>query len=100
MTTEFEAHLCVLAAGIRPGFEKFVSLLECRGRRESRAPGAPVDPARRSTRASHAPKHMGKGYRYNRDIPASPAQWFYGCSVLSSGYRLVSPRRLAIACET
>ena len=38
---------------------------------------------RRSTRASRVPKHTGKDYRYSRDIPAFPAQWFYGLYVLS-----------------
>jgi hypothetical protein len=41
-----------------------------RGRRESRAPDAPVDPARRRARASRVPKHTGNDYRYSQDIPA------------------------------
>src|SRR3954462_15907799 len=54
-----------------------------KGRRESRAPTAPVDPVRRSTRASHVLKHMGKDYRYSRDIPAYPTRWLTTCFELS-----------------
>src|SRR5205085_4657819 len=65
---------------------------QIRGRRESRAPDAPVDPARRGARASRVPKHTGKDYRYSQDIPASPAQWSYGLYVLSPGNGLCCPR--------
>ena len=66
-----------------PEFCNLVVPLLKRGRRESRALTAPVDPVRRSTRASRVPKHTGKDYRYSRDIPAFPAQWLYGLYVLS-----------------
>ena len=56
---------------------------QSRGCREGRAPDAPVGPVCGSTRASHVPKHTGNNYRYSRDIPAFPAQWFYGLYVLS-----------------
>ena len=62
---------------------KFVVPLNRRGRRESRALTAPVDPVRWSTRASRVPKHTGKDYRYSRDSPAFPTQWLYGLYVLS-----------------
>src|SRR5205807_10551825 len=65
--------------------------LNGRGRRESRAPTAPVDPVRRSTRASRVPKHTGKDYRYSRDIPAFPTQWLYGLYALSPGKRPFLP---------
>jgi hypothetical protein len=63
---------------IRSELFKFVVPLSDRGRRESRALTAPVDPVRWSTRASRVPKHAGKAYRYSRDIPAFPTQWLYG----------------------
>src|SRR4051812_7451236 len=53
-----------------PEFCNLVVPLLPRGRRESRALTAPVDPARRSARASRMPKHTGKDSRYSRDIPA------------------------------
>ena len=64
------------------------------GRRESRAPDAPVDPVRRSTRASHAPKRMGKDYRYSRDSPAFPTQWLYGLLRALPGERPFLPPSL------
>ncbi len=66
-----------------PGFCNFVVPLERKGRGESRVLDAPVDPVRRSTRASRMPEHAGKDYRYSRDSPAFPAQWFDGLYVLS-----------------
>ena len=62
-----------------------------RGRRESRAPTAPVDPVRRSTRASRVPKHTGANYRYSRDIPAFPTQWVYGLLRALPGDRALLP---------
>src|SRR3954451_22652592 len=62
---------------ISPELLHFVAPLPKRGRRESRALTAPVDPVRRSTRASRVPKHTGTHYRYSRDIPTFPAQWLY-----------------------
>jgi hypothetical protein len=48
-----------------------------RGRRESRAPTAPASPCAMGRENAH-------GFdRYNRDIPAFPAQWLYGLYVLS-----------------
>ena len=49
-----------------------LSLFLKRGRREGRAPNAPVDPVRRSARASRAPEHTGKDYRYSRPRRPSP----------------------------
>src|SRR5262249_39844070 len=43
-----------------------------RGRRKSRAPTAPAAPCAKNGNNAH-------GFdRYSRDIPAFPAQWFYG----------------------
>src|SRR4051794_21233761 len=47
-----------------------------------RAQGKPgADCARRSRALEHTgipcAKHMGKDYRYSRDIPAFPTQWLY-----------------------
>ena len=55
---------------------------------EQRAQGKPgADCARRSRALEHTgiprAKHMGKDYRYSRDIPAFPTQWLYGLYVLS-----------------
>ena len=54
---------------------------------EQRAQGKPgADCARRSGALKHTgipcAKHMGKDYRYSRDIPAFPTQWLYGLYVL------------------
>src|SRR5438128_11346162 len=66
--------------------------LNRRGRRESRALTAPVDPVRGITRASRVPKHTGTHYRYSRDIPAFPAQWLYDLlRALPGERRLLSP---------
>src|SRR4051812_14098978 len=58
-----------------------VSAIRCPARDE-RAQGKPgADCARRSRAPEHTgipcAKHMGKHYRYRRDIPAFPAQWLY-----------------------
>jgi hypothetical protein len=38
------------------------------------------------------PRHTGKDHRYSRDIPAFPAQWFYGLlRALPGERRLLSP---------
>src|SRR3954470_8457453 len=55
---------------------------------EERAQGKPgTDCARRSRALEHTgipcAKHMGKDYRYSRDIPAFPTQWVDGLYVLS-----------------
>src|SRR5437868_3045596 len=78
----------------RPSYASHCSPLR-RGRRESRAPDAPVDPVHRSTRASHAPKHMGKDYRYSRDIPAIPTQWFTAYTYSPRGAAFLAP----VACR-
>src|SRR5215510_13087898 len=56
-----------------------------RGRRESRALDAPAAPCAKVVKEAH-------GFdRYSRDIPAFPAQWFYGLYVLSPGKRPFLP---------
>src|SRR5262245_30494555 len=77
------SHKSALPRRVSPGSCNFVVPPSSRGRRESRAPTAPVDPVRRSTRAARVPKHTGSDYRYSRDIPAFPTQWLYGLYVLS-----------------
>src|SRR5215470_13300077 len=55
-----------------PGFCNLVVPLSDRGRRESRAPTAPAAPCAKGAKNAH-------GFdRYSQDIPAFPAQWFYG----------------------
>jgi hypothetical protein len=76
--------LCEFCNLVVPLFKK--------GRRESRALTAPVDPVRWSTRASRVPKHTGKHYRYSRDIPAFPTRWLYGLlRALPGERRFLSP---------
>src|SRR5689334_11317031 len=56
-----------------------------RGHRESRALAAPAAPCAMGRKNAH-------GFdRYSRDIPAFPAQWFYGLYVLSPGKRPFLP---------
>src|SRR5689334_2247125 len=56
-----------------------------RGRREDRALTAPAAPCAMGRKNAH-------GFdRYSRDIPAFPAQWFYGLYVLSPGKRPFLP---------
>ena len=59
-----------------------------RGRRESRAPTAPAAPCAKGSKNAH-------GFdRYSRDIPAFPAQWFYGlCRALPGERPLLPPSR-------
>src|SRR5438477_10971842 len=91
MTTGYEARLRVLAARFRPSFSISLSLSE------ERAQGKPgADCARRSRAPEHTgipcAKHMGKDYRYSRDIPAFPTQWLYGfLRALPGERRLLSP---------
>lgn len=56
----------------RPGCSCNIDPLLIRGRREGRAPDAPVDPVRCGTRASRVPEHTGKDYRYSRPRRPSP----------------------------
>ncbi len=67
-----------------PEFCNLVVPLFRRGRRESRAPAAPVAScAKESTRV--------RNYRFSQDIPAFPAQWCYGLFRALPGERPLLP---------
>ena len=57
---------------VSPELCKFIVPLLNRGRRESRAPDAPVDPVRRSTRASRMRKAHGQGLQVQPGHPGFP----------------------------
>src|SRR6185295_16714813 len=78
------------ATAFRPGLENHLLPLD-RGRRESRAPEAPVDPARRSTRASRMQSTRAKYYRYRRSHRLSPRNGFTAYFVLTPGNGLSCP---------
>ena len=88
-----DAETCALipAARFRSGYANSLALSLRRGRREGRAPAAPVDPVRGAHGHPVCDRHTGKGYEYSQDIPAFPAQWFYGLYVLSPGKRPFLP---------
>jgi hypothetical protein len=70
-----------------PEFCNLVVPLLVRGRRESRAPAAPVAScAKESTRV--------RNYRFSQDIPAFPAQWCYGLFRALPGERPLLPPSL------
>jgi hypothetical protein len=77
-----------------PAFPRHDSAGACRNvralrkerRRESRAPTAPAAPCAKNCETTHTVFD-----RYSRDIPAFPAQWFYGLYVLSPGRRPFLP---------
>src|SRR5204862_4015015 len=65
--------------------------LVMRGRRESRAPTAPVDPVRRSTRASHVRSTWANTTGTARTSRLSPRNGFTTYFVLSPGKRPFLP---------
>ncbi len=75
-----DTETCVLipAARFSPGFCNLMSL----SRRE-RAQGKPGADCARSTVCNGGERNAHGFDRYSRDIPAFPAQWFYGLYVLS-----------------
>src|SRR5438874_12021723 len=80
-------HACPFPRLVLSGFCNFVGPLLRKGRRESRAPTAPVVPcASACYRHAHVLNH-----RYSQDIPAFPTQWLYGLYVLSPGKRPFLP---------
>jgi hypothetical protein len=54
----------------RPSFAVRFALIEMKGRKEGRAPAG--------TQGPHAGKRTRGDHRCCRDVPAFPAQWFYG----------------------
>ena len=67
-----QAQLRDLTARFCLSFLHFAVPLLNRGRREGRAPTAPVDPVRGSTRASRAPKRSGKTLQVQPRHPGLP----------------------------
>ncbi len=81
-----ETQVLDLATGFRPSFANSLSLSVRKGRRESRALTAPAAPCAMRNENAHGLD------RYSRDIPAFPAQWFYGfLRALPGERRFLSP---------